>query len=384
LTAALRSWSIAGIAPDRAAIQLDSTPTPAARDWMKALAHSGTQVAWKGNLPPTAVSVQPIASPRGGLRVLAAAPNANRVAINDDLGLIEGASAHSGGASFDVPSASGNLVAITGGSKAKSDPADSIRIGRVLVLGAAGWEAKFVVAALEENGWKVDADMRVAPSVDVTQGSTASIDTARYSAVIALDGSAASRASDIARYVNSGGGLILAGTATSLEAFAGLRAGATGNIQTASILEAEPGTATLKSLALVPIVSLKPDAIRLDSRDGVTTSAARRHNSGRVLQAGYVDTWLWRMSGGDNGPADHRNWWTKSISSVAYAPVVKEAAVGNDNAPVARLIEALGPQSQTATSLASHARSISLWLLFAILSISLLGEWASRRLRGSR
>jgi hypothetical protein len=351
---------------------------------MKALAHSGTQMSWNGNLPPNAVSVQPVASPRGGLRVLAAAPSANRISVSDDLGLIEGASAHGGGATFDIPAASGNLAAITGGSKAKSDLTDSIRIGRVLVLGGAGWESKFVVAALEEDGWKVDADMRVAPSVDVTQGSTASIDTARYSAVIALDGTAASRASDIARYVNSGGGLILAGTATSLEAFAGLRAGATGNIQTASILEAEPGSATLKSLALVPIVSLKSDAIRLDLRDGVTATAARRHNSGRVLQAGYVDTWRGRMSGGDNGPADHRNWWTKSVASVAYAPVVKEAAVNNDNAPVARLVEALGPQSQTATSLASHARSISLWFLFAILSLSLLGEWASRRLRGQR
>ena len=384
MTTALRSWSTAGIAPDRASIQLDSTPAPVSRDWMKALAHSGTQVSWKGSLPATAVSVQPIASPRGGLRVLSAAPNANRITVSDDLGLIEGASAHAGGASFEVPSSSGDIVATAGGSKATSDQTDSIRIGRVLVIGGAGWEAKFVVAALEEEGWKVDADMRVAPSVDVTQGSTASIDTARYSAVIALDGTAASRASDISRYVSSGGGLILAGTATSLEAFAGLKAGGTGNVQTASILEAEPGTATLKSLALIPIVSLRSDAIRLESRDGAIASAARRHNSGRVLQVGYVDTWRWRMSGGDRGPSDHREWWTKAISSVAYAPVVREAAMRKDNAPVARLIEALGPQSQATTSLASHARSISLWLLFAILSLSIIGEWASRRLRGQR
>jgi hypothetical protein len=241
-----------------------------------------------------------------------------------------------------------------------------------------------VVAALEEAGWKVDADMRVAPTVDVTQGPISPIDTSRYSAIIALDGTAASRASDIIRYVSSGGGLILGGTSGSLDAFASVRPGATGNVQTPSALEGEPGSATLKSLPVLPIVALRSDAVKLESRDGVTTSAARRQIEGRVLQDGHIDTWRWRMSGGDNSPAEHREWWTKAVSSVAYAPVVRRAEVFNDNAPVTRLIAALGPQSQTSPSLASHARSISLWLLFAILSLSLLGEWTSRRLRGSR
>jgi hypothetical protein len=384
IATALQDWSRAGVAPDRASIQLDSTPSPLERDWMRALGRAGTRVEWKGNLPAGAISVQPVASPGGGIRALVAAPGANRVAVEDELGLIEGATAHSGGASFEIPSASGNLVARVGGSRATADPVDSVRIGRILVIGGAGWESKFVVAALEEAGWKVDADIRVAPTVDVTQGSISPIDTSRYSAVVALDATAASRASDIVRYVSSGGGLVLAGTSASVDAFASLRAGATGNIQAPSALEGEPGSANLKSLPIIPIAALKSDAIRLEARDGVVTTAARRQNQGRVLQEGYVDTWRWRMSGGDNSPVQHREWWTRAVSSVAYAPVVKAAAIANDNAPVTRLIEALGPGSQTTTSLATHARSISLWLLFAILSLSLLAEWASRRLRGSR
>ncbi|HEY0241472.1 MAG TPA: hypothetical protein VGC52_02295, partial [Gemmatimonadaceae bacterium] len=99
---------------------------------------------------------------------------------------------------------------------------------------------------------------------------------------------------------------------------------------------------------------------------------------------GYVDTWRWRMSGGDDSPAAHREWWTRLVSSVAYAPTVGAARESVDNAPNARLIEALGAPSQPAASLATAAGSISLWLLFAILSLSLLAEWASRRLRGLR
>ena len=384
LGTALRDWSRAGIAPDRASIQLDSTPATVERDWMRAVAHSGTRLSWNGGLASSAISAQAIASPRGGIRVVAAAPNGNRVSLEDEVGLIEGANAHAGGASFDIPMASGDIVAKVGGTKATADPVDSVRIGRVLVIGSAGWESKFVVAALEEAGWRVDADISVAPSVDVTQGSLAPIDTARYSAVIALDGTARSRASDITRYVSSGGGLVLAGVAGSLDAFAAMRAGTTGNVQTPSVLEGEPGSLTRRSLAFVPIASLKPDAIRLESETGSTTTAARRHNQGRVLQEGYLETWRWRMSGGDASPSDHREWWTRAVASVAYAPVVKAAEIANDNAPVARLVEALGPASKATTSLASHARSISLSLLFAILSLSLLAEWTSRRLRGQR
>ena len=385
LGAALKDWSSAGIAPDRASLDLEKNPPPAHRDWLRALSRSGTAVSWRERLPAAAVSVQPVPSPRGGFAVLTSAPPGNRVSIEDDLGLIEGATAAKGGARFFVPIATGNVIAKVGGTTAHARLPDSVRLGRVLVIGSANWESKFVTAALEEDGWKVDADIHVAPGVDVTQGLSSTIDTARYSAVIALDASAVSRAQEIARYVSAGGGVVLAGTTGSLEAFAPIRAGAMGRIQSPSATQSEPGSVTSASLPVSPVVALRSDAVSLATENGVVTSAARRHVAGRVVQAGYIDTWRWRMSGGDNAPADHRDWWTRAVSSVAYAPSVSHSSIVSDAAPVAGLIAALGPpSSQPSASLASKAGSISLWLLFAILSLSLLGEWASRRLRGSR
>jgi hypothetical protein len=105
-----------------------------------------------------------------------------------------------------------------------------------------------------------------------------------------------------------------------------------------------------------------------------------------VLQQGYVDTWRWRMGGGDASLTDHRAWWTRAVAGIAYAPrIALSTADPPDAAPVAGLIAALGEPSQRAgPSLASAAGSISLWWLFALLSLSLIGEWASRRMRGAR
>lgn len=382
----LRNWSRAGIAPDRIEVRFDSTPDTRDLDWLRALKGSGSNVKWSGNLPSVGINVLAVASPRGGWAVNSAASTKSAVQISDDVGPLDSAVAANGGARFSIPAASGSIKAAVGGSRASTPLDDSAQVKRVLVLGNAGWETKFVVAALEEDGWKVDSDMRIAPGVNVTQGSLSPIDTARYSAVIALDGVAASRASELARYANSGGGVVLAGAAASLEAFAAMRAGGTGRIQSPSALQSEPGSTTLASLSIIPIAGLRGDAIALERRNGVITAAARRIGSGRVVQEGYVDTWRWRMGGGDESPVQHRAWWTKTVASVAYAPhYLREVASVSNPAPIARLIESLGPSSRTTgRSLANAAGSISLLLLFAILSISLLAEWASRRLRGSR
>jgi hypothetical protein len=386
LNRALRDWSTAGIAPDRIVAQLDSTPSDIDRDWLRALRASGSSVTWSGNLVPVALSAQAVASPRGGWTVTAAAPSRSNLTVSDEIGPLDTAVAASGGARYSIPSASGTLTGRVGGSTATASLDDSVRIKRVLVLGSAGWETKFVVAALEEDGWKVDSDMRIAPDVDVSQGSLSPIDTSRYSAVVALDATAAPRATEISRYVSSGGGLVLAGASGSLDAFFALRAGATSRAVTPSVLESEPGSVDLNALGFIPIAGLRGDAIALERRNGNITAAARRHGAGRVLQEGYLETWRWRMSGGDTSPAEHRAWWTRSVASVAYAPHSRIATgTKPDNAPVARLVAAIGPASSARpASLSSASGSISLSLLFAILSFSLLGEWASRRLRGSR
>ena len=382
----LRDWTRSGIAPNRISVLLDSVPSPRERDWLAALRASGSNVAWHGTLPAVGFDVQPIAAPSGGYHMLVSAPAGSSVVIADEIGPIDTVRAGNGGARVSVPSASGVITATTAGTTASSILPDAIRLRRVLVIGNAGWESKFVIAALEEDGWKVDAQTHLAPGVSVTQGSVSSIDTTRYSAVIALDHSAGNRASEIVRFASTGGGVIIGAAASGLESLAPLRAGSAGRVDVPSAISSEPGSVTLQSLSVVPVAAMKGDALVLERRGGNVAVAARRFGNGRVVQAGYLDTWRWRMSGGENSVGEHRKWWTSAVAGVAYAPPVTTTVSGiADNAPVARLIESLGkPASAGKGPLDSTTASISLWWLFAILSLSLLAEWISRRTRGVR
>lgn len=382
----LRTWTRKGIAPDRISVHLDSVPTPTERDWLAALRASGSNVSWTGSLPAVGLDVQPIAAPSGGYRMLVSAPAASSVVISDEIGPIDTVRAENGGASVSVQSASGVVTATSGGTTARATLPDTLRIRRVLVIGDADWESKFVIAALEEDGWKVDAQTHLAPGVSVTQGSITPIDTTRYSAVIALDNSASAYASDIIRFASMGGGVIICAAASGVDGLSPLRAGSPGRVDAPSAISSEPGSVTLQSLSVVPVAAMKSDALPLERRGGSIAVAARRFGSGRVVQSGYLDTWRWRMSGGENSVAEHRKWWTSAVAGVAYAPVVTTTvSPATDNAPVARLIESLGkPTSAAKAPLASTAASISLTWLFAILSLSLLAEWVSRRTRGVR
>ena len=386
LSRGLREWSKSGVAPDRISVQLDSVPTPRQRDWLAALRSSGSNVTWSGSLPAVGLEIQPIAAPGGGYNVLVSAPSGSSVVVGDEVGPLDTLRAGAGGARVSVPSASGIVTARSAGTTARASLPDSLRIKRVLVIGSADWESKFVIAALEESGWKVDAQTHVAPGVSVTQGSINPIDTARYSAVIALDRSASAYAAEITRYAASGGGVILGAAAVGGEGFASLRAGAAGRIDAPTAVQSEPGSVTLQSLSLMPIVAMRGDAIALERRNGNVAAAARRFVNGRVLQLGYIDTWRWRMSGSGNSVSDHRKWWTNAVAGVAYAPPASSAIASNqDDVPLARLVGALGQPSPAAlVPLASTAASVSLWWLFAILSLSLLAEWVSRRTRGVR
>jgi hypothetical protein len=386
LRTGLRDWTRSGIALGRISVQLDSVPSPRDRDWLAALEASGSGVSWNGSLPAVGLDVQPVASPTGGYRMLVSAPAGSTVVIADEIGPIDTLRSGNGGASVNVPSASGIVTATTGGTTARATLPDTVRIRRVLVIGDADWESKFVVAALEEDGWKVDAQTHLAPGVSVTQGSVTPIDTSRYSAVIALDQSANAYASAIVRFANMGGGVIIGAGAAGVESFSPLRAGSPGKVDAGAAAASEPGAVTLQSLSVVPVSAMKGDAVALDRRGGNIAVAARRFGGGRVMQLGYLDTWRWRMSGGENSVADHRKWWTNAVAGVAYAPaVVSGVASTADNAPVARLIESLGkPVPAADRPLASKAASVSLWWLFAILSLSLLAEWVSRRTRGVR
>jgi hypothetical protein len=267
------------------------------------------------------------------------------------------------------------------GSVASTVPRDSVVLHKVLVIGEAGWESKFVVAALEEEGWKVDAFIRVAPGVDVTQGSAASIDTSRYAAVVALDAAVAPYASRIIQFARIGGGVVLGSQAASVGALSSLRAGVVGRATSPY-----PGSVGIGSLALLPITALRSDAVALERRNGSVAIAARRIGAGRAIQLGYEDTWRWRMNGEDGAVRDHRLWWTGLVSRVAYAPHVPRtaASMSTDETPMIGLVAALGSRTlQGARSRLSGNPSERLAWLFALLALALVGEVASRRLRGA-
>lgn len=382
----LADWSALAKPPGEIHMQLDSVPSPVERAWLGALAGAGSNVTWSGDLPPVMIAAQPVASPTGGTRLFAAAPSGSSVVLSDDVGAIDTVRAQTAGATLALASTVGQLTARVNGSVASAVQRDSLSLHRVLVIGNAGWESKFVVAALEEDGWKVDAFIRVAPGVDVTQGSGAVIDTSRYSAVVALDGGAAPYANRIAEFARRGGGVVLGPQAASLDAMAPLRAGAVGRAASDSRSIQASGSVSLATLPLAPITSLRSDAIPLDRRAGAVAIAVRRIGAGRALQLGYEDTWRWRMSGGDGAVDAHRTWWADLVTSVAHAPRVPRAAIAGptDEAPMTGLVAAIGPGARAgaASILSGPSTGWTAWLL-ALVPLGLIGEVASRRLRGA-
>jgi hypothetical protein len=136
-------------------------------------------------------------------------------------------------------------------------------------------------------------------------------------------------------------------------------------------------------MPVYPLESLRADAVRLSARGSLVTSAARREGAGRVLQAGYDETWRWRMEGGSDAVAAHRAWWSRMVGSVAAVPLPAAGESSSaEGAPLARLVDALGPATN-APPQESAPRTLPAWLL-PLLLVLLLGEWASRRARGAR
>lgn len=383
--ATLSNWSSFGKAPARIQLQLDSVPSNIERAWLGALAGAGSSLTWSGDLPAVMMDAQPVASPTGGTKVLVAAPNGSPVVIGDEVGAIDTLRPHDAGASITLNSSPDRLTARAKGSVASTVTRDSVVLHRILVIGEAGWESKFVVAALEEEGWKVDALIRVAPGVDVTQGSVA-IDTSRYSAVVALDGGAAPYANRIVEFARNGGGVILGPSAAPLDAMATLRAGSVGRPTSETRAAQSGGVINLATLPLVPITSLRSDATPFEKRGAAVAIAAERVGAGRVLQLGYEDSWRWRMSGGDAGVRDHRLWWTRLVSNVAYTPRIARATstMPTDEAPMLGLVANIGSATrpEARSGLPGNQSDQMLWL-FLLLTLALVGEIASRRLRGA-
>ena len=360
-------------------------PSDTVRDWLRALRLAGVEVGYAADsLTPVAVAAEPLADPAGAVRVTAAAPSGAALALADAVGVLDTVRAGAAGASLVVRSLAGEARATVGATTARAAAPDSLLLRSVVVLGQAGWEGRFTVAALEERGWPVVVRLAVAPGVVVSQGALAALDTARHAAVVALDTTAAAWAAQIARFVRQGGGLVLAPGAAAvpaLRALAPATPGAAGDGSATLLASDDPR----RGLALRPL-ALRADAVALERRGDLVAIAAHRVGAGRVVQLGYDDTWRWRMAGPDGAPEAHRGWWAGVLRAAAYAPSSTPLAArpALDAAPVARLIATLGPPTPAPDSAVGASRRPIPWWLFPLIGAALLAEWASRRTRGAR
>lgn len=382
----LARWTTS--APTDVHVRLDSAPDARVRDWLRALSVTGTRARWSSTrvLQPSAIVAEPTVQPHGGTRVRLASAGGDPVAIGDAAGLIDSL-AGGGNAELELTAVEGDLRVRGATYTAWTAVRDTVALRPVLVLGVASWESKFTVAALEERGWRVASRLRVAPGVEITQGPLGAIDTSRYAAVIALDTSAASSADAIARYARSGGGVVLAANTARFGPLAGIAAGSVG-ARVAGVAGAVAGSTPRSGLGVFPVAGARRDAVALETRGASVTVAARRADAGRVVQSGYDETWRWRMSGDEDAVAAHREWWSRLVSAVAYAPLVRLASAGDvaiDETPLASLIDAIGPSTPLdAAPPSTPDPSPTTRILFALVVGGLLLEWASRRLRGAR
>jgi len=383
LAVVLARWSTVA-EPARVHLALNHAPSVVERDWLAALRGAGTAVAWAGgSLLPTAIAVDPLADPAGGVDVAVATPSAVTVELRDTLGILDSVRTVAAGVRFTVPKLRPALEAEVGPVVARGTVHDSLELHRLLVLGEAQWETKFAIAALEERGWQVDAHIAVSPRHrgDVQQGEIGDIDTSRYSAVLAIDTTAARYGDRITRFVRAGGGLLLWSPAAKAPALAALAPGVPGT-PIVDEHQAPTDTAPRTALEVVPVVRLRPDAIVLERRGEAVTLAVRRVGSGRVVETGYADAWRWRMAGGDAAPDEERRWLARLVASVAYTGRHEVAAPPTDVAPVATLIDRLGPGTPKLDATGVMALTAVLRWVFPVLVAAMLLEWSSRRLRG--
>jgi hypothetical protein len=360
---------------------LTTTPDPWIVDWLAALGHSGHGVTWSGSPPAAAMSSEAVADPRGSVRVDIAAPAHSRVVLRDSASVVDSVRVSELGATIMTPLVVGELVADVGGQRVVASAPDSARLRAIVVVGDASWEGKFIVSALEERGWPVVVRFHVAPNVDVTQGGFPVLDTSRVAAVVAIDTTVQSLGSALDHFVHEGGGLILAGAASTASAVAALTPGSLG--ARTRVVVAPADTIGLGTTGFYPVTALKSDGVILDRRPSGIAVAARRVGAGRVMQIGYDDSWRWRMAGGPGSDVAYRDWWSRAVASVAYLPglLPRDGATQPASAPLAHLIERLGPaRPVSAESLSSTA--IDQRILLGLIMIFLLMEWSSRRLRG--
>lgn len=205
---------------------------------------------------------------------------------------------------------------------------DTASAPRVLVrAGLPGWEARFVVRALEESGAQVDVRFDLGRGMAVGQGGGDAITPARLAtvdAVLVLDGAplGGGEASALSAFATGGGGVLLAGD----------RAAALGTVRAGSTV-APLDAASIRWTAPAEIAPLPTDRIRVTAvpfAGPVATTvvaassaqggllALRPFGRGRAASLALTDSWRWRMEGGRID--EHREFWRGLVDWLASAP----------------------------------------------------------------
>lgn len=365
-------------------VAVDGAIPPRRRAWLVALRHAGVDVRWHGSPAALALAADRAREPVSAVRLGLVADAGRAVVLADSVGTIDSLRANDGAAGFEVFDAVGVVRARRDGFAATvAVPLPASRRD-VLVLGRAGWESRFVAAALGEAGWVVRTRLPVAPGATVADAGLLPIDTSRYDAVVALDSTAVDLAPAVARFVVEGGGLLAAGSALSLVAFRRLAPARASARRPARIL-LEGDTLTRADLPLRPLVGVRADAVPLERQSGGLASAIRREGRGRVAALGYDESWRWRMEGGEAGIAAHRAWWSRMVGLVApeRLPARGDARPAEDAAPRASLEASLGPPHDTPLAPPAPASGRLPLALLVLVAVALLAETASRRFRGA-
>jgi hypothetical protein len=373
---------------------IDGSLAPTTRDSLAALARAGVRVTWSGELARVAAMAEAVREPAAGWRVSVVSDGS--VSLGDSVGVID--SLPTGGGTLTAAAIRGVLSVRDGSTSASAATADVPALGRVLVYGRAGWESKFTIAALEEQGWRVDARLRVGGDVEVTQGAARAPTRTRHAAVVVLDTAVGADAAAITRFVRTGGGLVMAGEGAGARALAALAPSRVTRVEPPETREFA-GHEPTHALPLHVLGVLRADAVLLEDREGTPAIAARRIGAGRVVQMGYAETWRWRMQVEERGVVEHRAYWSRLVGTAAAAAVGSGGSASGgsgvpsavlaaadphnlDPAPLALALHALGPASDPPPRSAPTGPALPLWLAPLIL-ILLVAEWASRRTRGA-
>lgn len=362
-------------------LKIDASPTRTERALLVALRRSGPTVRWHDSPPALAIEAVRVREPDARTRLLVSAGDGAAISLTDSAGALDTVRAQNG-ATIDAITVVGGVRAQQGAFAARARTATApSQLGAVLVLGRADWESKFVMSALTEAGWTVRASVPIAPNVSVRDDGVLPLDTSRYDVVIALDSSAAEFGPAIARFVGQGGGLVASGEALGIESIRALSPARAGNRLPGRILLSGDSVRP-RDLPLRPLTPTRGDAIILDRQPAGSALVVRRAGMGRVLAVGYDESWRWRMLGGASGPPAHRRWWSAAAGSVARERGNVQPA-GEDAAPLASLVAALGNPSTAAIADVQRRHAVLPLLLLCLVVACLLAETASRRFRGA-